>query len=49
MRNPTTNEKLELTWVQVRDADGRTRMEAHWKLVPVADPASAPASAPHAA
>lgn len=45
MRNHTANEKLELTWVQVKDADGRVRMEARWTVTPHA----ATASAPHAA
>lgn len=51
MRNHTENDKLEQTWVQVRGADGRTRMEAHWALVAAAAPVteSAPAATPAAA
>lgn len=43
MRNRDENDKLQLTWVQVSGADGRTRMEAHWALAAAAAPATGPA------
>jgi hypothetical protein len=34
MMEPTTSERLEMRWLPVLDASGRTRMEASW--IPVA-------------
>ncbi len=37
MQEPQVSDRPALSWVAVRDADGRVRMEAHWGLpVPVA-------------
>ena len=35
MNEPTT-ERLEMRWLPVLDASGRTRMEATWVAVPAA-------------
>jgi hypothetical protein len=32
--NATTSERLEMRWLPVIDAAGRTRMEATWVAVP---------------
>ena len=34
--NETKAERLEMRWLPVIDASGRTRMEATWVLVPAA-------------
>ena len=34
--NETTAERLEMRWLPVIDAAGRTRMEATWVAVPAA-------------
>ena len=42
--NETTAERLEMRWLPVIDAAGRTRMEATWVAVPAAAAAPEPAS-----
>ena len=41
--NDTTAERLEMRWLPVVDAAGRTRMEATWVAVPAAAAAAEPA------
>ena len=41
--NETTAERLEMRWLPVVDASGRTRMEATWVAVPAAGEATEPA------
>jgi hypothetical protein len=36
MMESTNAERLEMRWLQVFDASGRTRMEATWVAVPIA-------------
>ena len=36
--NETTSERLEMRWLPVTDAAGRTRMEATWVTVPPPSP-----------
>ncbi|MXG91297.1 hypothetical protein [Nocardioides flavescens] len=45
--NTTPAERLEMRWLPVVDAAGRTRMEATWVAVPTA--AAAAYAVPHAA
>ncbi|NYG59604.1 hypothetical protein BJ980_002527 [Nocardioides daedukensis] len=44
MRNRQSNDRPVMTWVEVCDALGRTRMEAQW-----VDPDTVHAAQPHAA
>lgn len=44
MSNRTMTATLVQTWVPVTDADGRTRLEAHW-----GDPSNTPTQVGHAA
>jgi hypothetical protein len=46
--NETQADRLEMRWLPVIDASGRTRMETSWVVVPAAAPAR-PAAATHAA
>ena len=41
--NEPTDKRLEMRWLPVVDAAGRTRMEASWMLVPITVPAPQPA------
>jgi len=42
MMELTTGERLEMRWLPVVDASGRTRMEASW--IPVSSDSSQPAA-----
>jgi hypothetical protein len=44
MRKRNPNEQPMLTWVEVRDVQGRTRMEARWSV-----PSQMQTAKPHAA
>jgi len=41
--NETRAERLEMRWLPVIDASGRTRMEATWVAVPAAAASNEPA------
>ena len=43
MNESTLNDRLEMRWLPVLDAAGRTRMEATWVAVPTAAAPTAPA------
>jgi hypothetical protein len=43
MMESTTAERLEMRWLPVLDASGRTRMEATWVAVPTAAAPQEPA------
>ena len=43
MMESTTSERLEMRWLPVVDASGRTRMEASWVSVPTGTAAAQPA------
>ena len=47
--NETTAERLEMRWLPVIDASGRTRMEATWVLVPAAETPELAHAVTHAA
>jgi hypothetical protein len=47
--NETKAERLEMRWLPVIDASGRTRMEATWVVVPSAAAAAQEQAATHAA
>ncbi|WP_277345768.1 hypothetical protein [Nocardioides sp. JQ2195] len=44
MRSNNLNGRPTMTWVEVKDADGSTHLEARWSVV-----SQTPAVAPHAA
>jgi hypothetical protein len=47
--NETKVERLEMRWLPVLDASGRTRMEATWLLVPVTGATELAPAVTHAA
>jgi hypothetical protein len=47
--NETQADRLEMRWLPVLDAAGRTHMEASWVVVPTAAAPERPASVTHAA
>ena len=49
MMESTASERLEMRWLPVLDAAGRTRMEASWVPVPAAADAAGPPAITHAA